>query len=115
MNMTISGMGTPASHYTVPIIIADDTTSHNNNWMIGTDFYTMFSAANPKVKEFHGNVWVDTVNSTFSVPSGETFLLGFAWSVNATNTNGGNAKTSLWDGLLVNPRVINSTYLDATS
>ena len=63
--MTITGMGTPASHYKVPIICDGDTTSHNNDWRMGADFYTMFSATNPSVKEFHGNVWVDTANSTF--------------------------------------------------
>ena len=73
----ITGNGTITSHYNVPLIDYSDESFQDNKWALTTDFYFMNSAANPKIRQLHGNVWIETGNSTFSLNNGTTFLMGF--------------------------------------
>ena len=79
---------------------------------MGANFYAKDNVIDPKIREFHGNIWMDTGDASLPIDTTMSLYIGAAWA----HANGDvKADYSLWDGFLFNPRILSSTKIDTTS
>ena len=79
---------------------------------MGANFYAKDNIIDPKIREFHGNIWVDTVDSPLTIDNSMSLYIGAVWSYANVDAK---ADYSLWDGFLFNPRILSAKQIDTTS